>query len=313
MVALSVVIPVFNEKESLHELYEGLSRVLQKVGREYEIIFVDDGSTDGSFEYLKKLHEKDGKVKVLKLRENYGKTIALVMGFKKASGGIVITLDADLQDDPEDIPRLLEKMSSGYDMVVGWRRQRMHELSKKLPSKVFNTLLAVFFKSRIHDTDCPLKAFKKNIAEIRIYGDLHRYQPVLASMLGYRVAEIEVNHRPRVHGKSKYGVSRLPRGLMDLLTVKFLMTYASRPLHLFGVMGFTSGLLGFLISVYMVYLRLLGEKIGDRPLLILGVLLMVLGAQFISIGLLGELSTNQYYDEFRLSGGREHYVEEVLD
>ena len=295
MIGISIVVPVFNEEENLPELYSELEKILKKLNKSYEIIFVDDGSTDNSFKVLNEIKKKDRNVKIIKLRRNFGKSTALSIGLKKAQGEIIITLDADLQDNPNEIPKFLKKIDEGYDLVVGWRFKRKDPITKKLPSKIFNWLTSILTGIKIHDFNCCFKAFRKEVAKnIKIYGELHRYIPVLAFWRGYRIAEVKVDHRPRKYGKSKYGVMRLVSGFLDLITVKFLITYAKRPLHFFGSIGIISFILGFLAGIYLLYLKFVNNyNIGDRPLLILTVLMIILGMQFISIGLLGEMIVSE--------------------
>lgn len=286
---ISVVVPAYNEEKNLEILYEKLKSVLDNLKCEYEIIFVDDGSTDKTFEVLEKLHKKDKGVKVIQFRKNFGKSAALSAGFRYCTGDIVITMDGDLQDDPSEIPKFIEKLKE-FDVVSGWRYNRKDPITKKLPSKFFNWLAAHITGVKIHDFNCGFKAYKKEvIKEINLYGELHRYIPALASWKGFRVCEIKVAHHPRLHGKSKYGAGRLIKGFLDLITVKFLTTYLNRPLHFFGVFGILSTFFGLLLGLYLIYIWLLGYGIGNRPLLVLAVLLTILGIQFISTGLIGEL------------------------
>lgn len=296
MTEISVVIPVWNEEENIKQLYSELKEVLDNLGREYEIIFVDDGSTDNSFKILQKIHEKDNKVKAIRFQRNFGKSAALSAGFENSKGNIVFTMDGDLQDDPKEIPNFLEEIEKGYDLVVGWKFRRRDPLSKRLPSKIFNKLTSFLTGVRVHDINCCFKAYKKEVIKnINVYGELHRYIPALVHWKGYNVSEIKVNHRPRKHGRSKYGSMRLLKGFLDLITVKFLVSYAGRPLHLFGIIGLLFALIGFLLSMYMLYIKyFLGELIGDRPLLFASILLVIVGIQFISIGLLGEMITSTH-------------------
>ena len=296
--SISVVIPLLNESENIAVLYENLNKVVSSYNNR-EIIFIDDGSTDNTFEILKHLHEKDSTVKIIRFRRNFGQTAALSAGFEHASGDIIITMDGDMQNDPEDIPRLLEKIDQGYDMVCGWRAGRKDPLlTKKIPSRMSNWLACRLTGVRLHDSGCTLKAFRSEVIKnIRLYGEMHRYIPAVASWMGVSIKEIPVKHNQRMHGKSKYSASRLLRGFLDLMTVKFLLSYSTRPMQLFGIPGFISGILGVLIGGYLAYIRLfLGEGIGDRPLLMLAVLLTILGIQFISMGLLGEIIIRTYYE-----------------
>lgn len=310
---LSIIIPVHNEEENILELYEKLYNTLSLphlIEKTYEIIFIDDGSTDSTFDKIKKI--KNSKVKVVRFQRNYGKAAALSCGFKRSKGDIVITLDGDLQDDPKEIPRFIEKLKK-YDMVSGWKNKRQDPISKTLPSKVFNRLTRSITGVKIHDFNCGYKAYNSYVVKnIDVYGELHRYIPALVYWKGYTVGEIEVEHHPRIHGDSKYGVERLLKGFLDLITVTFLMIYKKRPLHIFGGIGILLGLSGVIMSIYLMVLWATGLKIGDRPLLMLGILLTVTGAQFISLGLIGELITNSRnnddyiikYDSYELENGR---------
>lgn len=307
---ISIIIPVYNEDESILELYEKLCNTLSLLDKTYEIIFIDDGSTDNTFEKIKSI--RDSKVKIVKFQRNYGKAAALSCGFKKSKGDIVITLDGDLQDDPKEIPRFIEELKN-YDMVSGWKNKRQDPVSKTLPSRYFNWLTRFITGVKINDFNCGYKAYNNYVVKnINIYGELHRYIPALAYWKGYSVGEIQVEHHPRIHGESKYGVERLLKGFLDLITVTFLMMYKKRPLHMFGGIGFLLGFTGVFISVYLMVLWITGEKIGDRPLLMLGILLTVIGAQFVSLGLIGELITNSRnnddyiikYDSYEMENGR---------
>lgn len=286
----SVVIPVYNEGENLNSLYNELKSVLESLGRAYEIILVDDGSTDGSFLILEKLHGQDHNVKAIQLRRNFGKTAALSAGFTSAQGKIIITMDADLQDDAQEIPNFIKKLNEGYDLVSGWRFKRQDPISRTFPSRLFNFLTAALTGLKVHDFNCGFKAYRREVIEgLDLYGELHRYIPALAHWKGFKVGEIKIGHRPRIHGKSKYGVERLFRGLTDLLTVMFLTKYMKKPLHLFGAVGMLLLLMGFAINIYLAILWFLGQGIGTRPLLFLGVLLMLVGFQIVSTGLIGEM------------------------
>jgi len=290
---LSVVIPVYNEEESIPELFEALEAVVEEHKIDCEYIFVDDGSVDRSLVVLRELHEKSDRVKVISFRRNYGKSAALSVGFKQARGDVIITIDADLQDDPAEIPNLIKKMNEGYDLVSGWKKKRFDPISKTLPSKLFNYFTALFTGIKIHDFNCGLKAYRHEvIKEIPIYGSLHRYLPVLAHWKGFAVGEIIVQHHARKYGITKYGWRRFFDGFFDLFTVLFLTRYRQKPLHLFGFFGLASLTVGFLISVYLTVLWFQGYGIGNRPLLFLGILLIIVGMQSFSIGLIGEMITN---------------------
>jgi glycosyltransferase involved in cell wall biosynthesis len=296
---LSIVIPLYNEEENVQPLYEQLKTTLEEVGREYEIIIVDDGSTDGSFDVLKRLHQDDERLKVIRFRRNFGQTAAFAAGFDLSKGEVVITMDADLQNDPADIPLLLEKVAEGYDVVSGWRLPRQDPfLTRRLPSMLANWLISQVTGVRLHDYGCSLKAYRREVVKnVQLYGELHRFIPAIANWMGVSVAEVPVRHYPRRFGKSKYGLSRTARVLLDLLTVRFLLSYSTRPIHIFGGLGLISFVAGISLGGYLSYVKfVLGEKIGDRPLLLLAILLMVMGVQLISMGLLGELVVRTYYE-----------------
>lgn len=287
---LSIVVPLYNEEQNLGPLHSELTEVLRKLGRAYEIILVNDGSTDGSVAVLEELAMTDPAVKVLHLRRNFGKAVALSAGFQEARGNIIVTLDADLQDNPVEIPKFVAGIESGYDLVSGWKYIRRDPLSKTLPSRIFNKVVSLTTGLPLHDFNCGFKAYSRNLVDsLRIYGELHRYIPALAHGEGFRVTEIKVDHRPRKFGRSKYGWERYIRGFLDLLTVLFIIRYTKKPLHLFGSVGLLLMVLGFGINAYLAVLWMLGNAIGHRPLLSLGILLMVLGVQFVSTGLLGEM------------------------
>jgi glycosyltransferase involved in cell wall biosynthesis len=307
---ISVVVPVHDEERSLEPLYDELRDALDQLG-EWEAVFVDDGSTDGSFAALTRLNAAASNVKVVRLRRNFGKSAALAAGFRHAAGELVVTIDADLQDDPAEIPRLLAKLDEGFDLVSGWKTQRRDPLRRRIPSRIFNGVVGRVSGVRLHDLNCGLKAYRAEvIRNLRIYGELHRFLPVLAHDRGYRVAELPVNHRPREHGRSRYGMERYLRGFLDFLTVWFMGRYRNRPLHLFGTLGLAMGAIGTVVLVYLTVLKLSGEAIGHRPLLTLGVLLVVVGLQFFSLGLLSELITSHH--EERTGSADDQYVDEVL-
>lgn len=292
---LSIVVPLYNEEDNLAPLYRELKSVLDGYGHSYEIIFVNDGSTDGSSAVLETLHRDDESVTVIEFRRNFGKARALSAGFSEARGNIVITLDADLQDNPVEIPRFVERIREGFDLVSGWKYERKDPLSKTLPSRLFNSVVARTTGLPLHDFNCGFKAYSRSLVDnLNIYGELHRYIPALAFGDGFRVAELPVDHRPRLHGKSKYGWERFTRGMLDLLTVLFLTRYMKKPLHFFGSLGLVFMLFGLAINTYLAVIWFMGESIGRRPLLNLGVLLMVLGVQFISTGLIGEMLTHSH-------------------
>jgi glycosyltransferase involved in cell wall biosynthesis len=290
-IGLSIVIPLFNEAPSLLELHGKLSQVLNRLRVRAEIIFVDDGSTDDAFAKLRQLQQRDRRVRVIQFRRNYGKSAALAAGFARAQGRQIVTMDADLQDDPEEIPHLLHELNKGYDLISGWKKRRHDKFAKRLASKIFNTVTSLMTGVRLHDINCGLKAYRREVTDsIHVYGQLHRYLPVLAQKEGFRIGEAEVRHHPRKFGKSKFGLSRYTSGFFDLLTVLFLTRYTRRPLHLFGIAGLTSFLLGFGIDAYLTYERLFNNRyLTNRPILWLGLLLIIVGIQLISFGLLGEM------------------------
>ena len=299
---VSIIIPLLNEEESLGELYSIISEVMDKNSLSYEICFVDDGSTDKSLDVLKELRQNNKNIKILSFRKNYGKSAALSEGFKLARGEYIITMDADLQDDPAEIPNLINKLNEGFDMVSGWKKKRNDPLTKTIPSKFFNYTTSLLTGIKIHDFNCGLKAYRKEvIKEIPVYGELHRYLPVLAHWRGFRVGEIIVQHHPRKYGVTKFGWRRLFHGFFDLLTVLFITRYRQKPLHLFGSVGLASLTTGFTILIYLSILWLQGYGIGDRPLLILGLLLVIVGMQSFSLGLIGEMITNSSDEEISYS------------
>ncbi len=288
---LSIVIPLYNEEESLKELHQQLRSALGKMNVRYEILFVDDGSTDKSFQVLRDLKRADKHVKVVRFRRNYGKSAALSVGFEKAQGNIVVTLDADLQDDPAEIPLLKMKIDEGFDLVSGWKKKRKDPISKTIPSRFFNFVTARMTGIRIHDFNCGLKAYRREVVKtVKVYGELHRYVPVLAHWEGFRIGEVAVQHRPRRYGKTKFGVGRFWRGFLDLLTALFTTRYLRRPLHLFGFWGLVAVVVGVAIDGWLAVQWSLGRtSLGNRPLFLGGILFIIVGIQFISIGLLGEM------------------------
>jgi len=285
------VIPLFNEEGSLKELHQQLRQTLNKMNIRYELLFVDDGSTDRSYQILRDLKRMDHHIKIIRFRRNYGKSAALSVGFDKALGNTVITMDADLQDDPTEIPSLKRKIDDGYDLVSGWKKVRRDPITKTIPSRFFNFVTSRMSGVRLHDMNCGLKAYRREVVKtVKVYGELHRYIPVLAHWEGFRVGEIIVNHRPRKYGKTKFGIGRLWKGALDLLTVVFTTRYLRNPLHLFGLWGMLSFFAGLVIDGWLAVEWLRGmTSLSNRPLFIAGVLLMIVGVQFISIGLLGEM------------------------
>ena len=296
---VSVVIPLFNEIESIPQLHLQLTATLDTLDRRSEIILVDDGSTDGSNAVLKEIQEADKRVWVIQLRRNFGQAAAFSAGFDLARGEVIITMDGDLQNDPADIPELLEKIDEGYDVVSGWRINRKDGfITRRIPSVMANALISKVTGVRLHDYGCSLKAYRHEVVKnIRLYGELHRFIPALASWMGIRVAELPVNHFPRKHGRSKYGIGRTIKVILDLITVKFLLDYATRPLQIFGLAGMLSFVIGMGISLYLTVLRLFfGVGLSDRPILLLAILLIMLGVQLILMGLLGELIVRTYHE-----------------
>jgi glycosyltransferase involved in cell wall biosynthesis len=298
-VKLSVVIPIYNEEENINLLYEELKGVLKTIDHDHEIIFVDDGSSDTSLVLLEKLQEQDDAVVVVSFRRNFGQTAAMSAGFDYASGDVIVTMDGDMQNDPHDIPKFLNKMDEGYDLVSGWRYKRQDPfLNRRLPSMIANKIISVVTGVHLHDYGCTLKTFRKEITEgIQLYGEMHRFIPAIASGVGGEIAEVKANHRPRRFGTSKYGISRTLRVVLDLMTVKFLLSYATRPIQVFGMLGIISGGIGFILALVMTIQRQFFDiSLADRPLLLLAVLLIFMGMQFISMGLLGELQARTYHE-----------------
>lgn len=298
-VFLSVVIPVFNEEESLPPLCAKLRAALDPLEQSYEIIFIDDGSTDDSFAVIRQLSDEYPSIRAVRFRRNYRKAAALATGFKEARGQVVITMDADLQDDPDEIPRLLQKLAEGCDLVSGWKKKRHDPLSKTLPSRVFNKVTSMVCGIRLHDFNCGLKAYKREVCEDALpylYGELYRFLPAIAHWGGYRVEEIPVQHHPRQFGYSKFGTKRLLNGFLDLMTITFVVRFMTTPMHIFGSLGLLSTLAGSLICAYVALLRIEYGNIQNRhPLLLLGMLLVIVGIQSFSTGLLGDMiaSMNQ--------------------
>jgi glycosyltransferase involved in cell wall biosynthesis len=310
---ISVVVPLLNEEGSLEELYRQIADALEPRGEPFEVVFVDDGSTDGSMSVLSRLHDQLSNVVVIHLRRNFGKAAALQAGFLEARGEVVVTIDADLQDDPAEIPQLLAKLDEGFDLVSGWKTRRNDPFLRRAFSRVFNWTTGVISGVHLHDVNCGLKAYRADVLQdMRLYGELHRFIPVLASYQGYRIAEVSVNHRPRQHGRSRYGPERYLRGFFDLLSVTFMGRYRYRPLHLFGGIGMLMGAIGFIVLTYLTVIWFWGAGIGTRPLLTLGVLLMVVGIQFVSLGLISELITSQHEERISERERTERMVEDVL-
>ena len=310
---LSVVVPVYNEEENLEPLIHEIRSVLDPLGKRYELILVDDGSTDGTYGVLSRLHKAEPRLKVLRFKRNFGQTAGVAAGLAYAQGEVIVAMDGDGQNDPKDIPALLEKLEEGFDLVSGWRSPRRDPFwSRRLPSQMANGLISWMTQVKLHDYGCTLKALRREVAkDLKLYGEMHRFIPAIAFERGARIAEIKVHHRPRRWGRSKYGIARTFRVILDLLTVKFLLSYATRPLHIFGLVGLISGALGFLIAVYLTIGKIFYQlDIGGRPLLLLAVLLIVIGFQFVTMGLLGEMLARTYHE----SQDKPIYViKEILD
>jgi len=296
---ISVVVPLYNEAENLDDLHREMTQALEPMGREFELVLVDDGSTDGTRERLLALEEADPRVRVVLLRRNFGQTAAFSAGFDRAEGDVVVTSDGDLQNDPVDIPALVAKLESDdLDMVCGWRRDRKDPLSKRIPSFFANRLISWSTGVHLHDYGCSLKAMRAEVVKgLRLYGEMHRFIPAVASWMGVSLAEVPVNHRPRTRGSSKYGIGRTVRVLLDLFTVKFLLAYGTRPAHLFGLMGLAFGGTGFVILAYLAGIKLFADQaIGGRPLLQLGALLFLTGVILVNFGLMGELLVRTWHE-----------------
>ncbi len=296
---LSVVIPIRNEEPNLPELYREFTEALTAFGRPYELVLVDDGSTDRSFAVLAELQAKDPRVRVIRFRRNFGQTAAFAAGFKYARGALIVTADGDLQNDPSDIPRMVEMIASGADIVCGWRKDRKDTLvTRRIPSMLANRLISWATGVRLHDYGCSLKVFRAEVVKpLKLYGEMHRFLPAIASELGVSIREVVVNHRARRHGTSKYGLSRTIRVVLDLLTVKFLLSYSTKPLQIFGLVGGGMLFAGLLVSAWLAYQRLFGyQSIANRPLLLFGILLIFTGLQLLTLGLLAELQARTYHE-----------------
>jgi glycosyltransferase involved in cell wall biosynthesis len=296
---LSVVIPIHNEAPSLAELHRELTETLTRWGRPYEILAIDDGSTDGGFEILAGLQAVDPHLRVVRLRRKFGQTAAFAAGFDHARGRIIVTSDGDGQNDPRDIPGMVDLLERGHDIVCGWRKDRKDSfVSRRLPSRIANSLISIVTGVHLHDYGCSLKAFRADVVKpLKLYGEMHRFLPAIASEQGVSIAEQIVNHRAREHGESKYGIGRTIRVVLDLLTVKFLLSYSTRPLQIFGLIGFVMGVLGTAICGWLAFERLRGaEALANRPLLLLGILLISTGFQLVTLGLLAELQARTYHE-----------------
>lgn len=309
-IAYSIIIPIYNEEGNLFPLQAELVTVIESLKSSYEVIYIDDGSTDNSFEVLEKLHAANPSVKVIKFRTNYGKSAALAAGFQRAMGNVIITLDGDLQDDPNEIPKLIEKLHEGYDMVCGWKYKRRDPLVKRLSSKAFNKAIRTLTGIKLHDINCGLKAFKKEVAKaIHVYGELHRLIPVLASWNGFKITEVKVHHRQRKYGRSKFGIERFPGAFFDLLTAKFKTRYAYKPLHLFGAVGLLFGFIGLVAGLCSIVFWYKQYNIQDYyPLIIFAALSIMVGLQLLFTGLLGEMIASVAQKE-----NGQYLIEKILE
>ncbi len=296
---LSIVVPIYSEEENIKPLYEALTKVLQQTGLNFEILCIDDGSIDNSFTLLKEISLVDRRLRVIRFRRNFGQTAAMAAGFEAARGAVIVPMDGDLQNDPADIPRLLEKMAEGYDVVSGWRKDRQDAfINRILPSRIANSLISRMTNVYLHDYGCTLKAYRREVLEgIGLYGEMHRFVPALASRVGAKVVELPVRHHPRLYGTSKYGISRTMRVVLDLITVRFLLSYATKPIQLFGKWGIYSLLVACMTGGILLYMKLFSHvSLNRNPLLILTAFLLFMGVQFIALGLLGELNARTWYE-----------------
>ncbi|MEN8222257.1 MAG: glycosyltransferase family 2 protein [Acidobacteriota bacterium] len=295
--SLSIVIPVYNEEENVSLLYAEIKKALDGFIKRYEIIFINDGSSDRSFEELMKLRENDKSVRIINFRKNFGQSAAMSAGFDLSTGDYVVTLDADLQNDPADIPEVFERLEDGYDIVNGWRKKRKDSLTKKIPSFFGNKLVSFITKVKLHDYGCTLRGFKKDVVKnLKLYGEMHRYIPAIASRIGIKSIEIPVNHRERRFGKSKYGLGRTFRVILDLISIKYLLSFSYRPLQIFGSLGMFMMSAGILTGTYITYEKYFLGKSADRPLLTFTVLVLFLGFQMITLGLIAEMLTRVYHE-----------------
>src|SRR5687767_7291774 len=296
---ISVVVPLFNERASLNELYSRLTSVLEETGQRYEIIFVDDGSTDDSLNALKDFRTVNRSVRFIRFRRNFGKSAALAAGFRAARYSIIITIDADLQDIPEQLPLLINKLDEGYDLVCGWRHSRHDRLTKRIASKIYNVVTGMLTGVRLHDLNCGFKCIRREVLdEVMVYGERHRFIPVLASYRGFRLGEVKIDHAPRAHGSSRYGIERVLGGMFSLLTIILMTRYTNKPLHFFGFLGSLLFSIGFIIDFYLITLRVVSKQwLSNRPLLIIGTLLIIVGVQLVLFGLLAEMIAFSYRRE----------------
>jgi glycosyltransferase involved in cell wall biosynthesis len=302
---ISVIVPLLNEDESIGLLANEIRKAVRPLNVGYEVLFIDDGSKDKSLKVIKDIVRQDKRFKYFSFQKNYGKSAALQVGFRNVTGDVIITMDADLQDDPNEIPNLLRKMQEGYDLVSGWKKVRHDPFVKKHSSKFFNYVTRILSGIKIHDFNCGLKAYRKEVTDtLKVYGELHRYLPVLAKWNGFTVAEVPVKHHPRRYGKTKFGISRFFKGFIDLLTVMFSTRYIKRPMHFFGFFGALAFILGIIVNGYLTYLWIAGHSLSNRPMLFLGMLLIIVGIQLFSVGLLGEMVVHNTQDE------REYIIKE---
>jgi glycosyltransferase involved in cell wall biosynthesis len=310
---LSVVVPLLDEEPTLEPLYEELQAALTPTGIEWEVVFVDDGSTDGSYRELVRLHAAHLNIRVVRLRRNFGKAAALAAGIEVATGDVIVTMDADLQDDPAEIPNLLAKLDDGFDVVSGWKCDRNDPFVRRFVSRIYNTATRLATGVKLHDMNCGLKAYRAEVFEhVHLYGERHRFVPVLAHHLGFSVAEHPVNHRARTSGRSRFGIERYLRAPFDLLTIVFMGRYRYRPLHMFGGLGVIASVVGVAILGYLTIDKIGGAGIGNRPLLLLGVLLVVVGIQLLSLGLIGEMLTSHHEEKGQGTHTRSAHVRDVL-
>ncbi len=313
MEGISVVVPVYNEEDNVRDSYKEIKSVLEPMNVNYEIIFVDDGSRDNTIKNLSEVGMGDPSLKIIQFRRNFGQTAAMAAGFENSRYDIVVALDGDLQNDPKEIPAMVAKLHEGWDMVAGWRKNRKDTfITRKLPSKIANWIIGRATNVQLHDYGCTLKVMTGDVARgIKLYGEMHRFIPALAEEYGARITEMPVNHRPRIHGTSKYGISRTIRVILDLITVKFLLGYSKRPIHLFGSVGVGSGMLGFLLLAYLTYQRMFEQvPMGNRPLMTLGVMLVMVGFQFLVFGLLAEVLARTYYES---QSKKTYVVRRIID
>jgi glycosyltransferase involved in cell wall biosynthesis len=297
--SVSIVIPIFNEVDNIQPLYQKLRAAMKPTGYAWEVVFVDDGSTDGSTAVLRKLHAEQAGVRIVELRRNFGQTAAMAAGFDHAEGEIIIAMDGDLQNDPKDIPRLIQKLDEGYDVVSGWRADRQDGFwLRRLPSRMANWLISRTTGTYLHDYGCTLKAYRREIVqELKLYGEMHRFIPALLAGNGARIAELPVIHHPRCYGRSKYGIARTVRVFLDLVLVKFSLSFLTKPLQIFGLIGLLAFVPGAAICAYLVFARIfLAQQLADRPLFLLGILLTMIGTQFVSMGILAEIQTRTYHE-----------------